>query len=171
MDSIASPFCKIFSAELSLKANPLHRKDLFPTVIAMTAADRTRRRLKEELDARGISQRDLADILSRRDTEIWTQSKLGKILNGRVELKVEDVDLIARAAGINLTEAVRDRGMEFCAEMTPSELRVLERLRQRPDFLEGVMMLLDIPSTTAKPNPTTSPRRKRGRPLNSELAR
>lgn len=136
----------------------------------MTAADRTRRRLKEELDARKISQRDLADLLSRRDTQVWTQSKIGKILNGRVELKIEDADLIARTAGITLTEAVRDRGLEFCAELTPSELRVLERIRQRPDFLQGIMILLDIPTSAVKQTPSIS-RRKRGRPLNSELGR
>jgi transcriptional regulator with XRE-family HTH domain len=150
----------------------LHPKDLCPTLNTMTAAERTRQRLREELIARDISQRDLADALSKRGgTELCTQSKISKVLSGRVALRVDDADAIATAAGISLTEAVRDRGIEFCAEMTPSELRVLELLRQRPEFLQGVMLLLRIPPPLTKPSVGDTKRRKRGRPKQSESAK
>jgi len=32
---------------------------------------------------------------------------------------------------------VRDRGVEFCAEMTPEELRLLEDIRQLPKEAAG----------------------------------
>ena len=135
-----------------------------------TASARVRQRLKDELQAVGISQRELADELSKQTNEYWTQSKVGKVLNGNVELKVDDVDAIAKVAGIFLSEAVRDRGLEFYAEMTPTELRVLERLRRRTGALQGVMLLLDMPITTDASAPVPK-RPKRGRPLNSEIAK
>lgn len=131
-------------------------------------SDRVRARLKEELRARDISQRELADALSRHTDDYWTQSKVGKVLNGNVELKVDDADAIAKVAGIFLTEAVRDRGLEFYAEMTPTELRVLERMRQRPNLLHGILMILDmghLPESAVPPKL----RPKRGRPLNSQI--
>lgn len=131
-----------------------------------TTADRVCERLKEELKARDISQRELAEALTKETGELWTQPKIGKLLNGNVRLTVNDADAIAKVAGIFLTEAVRDRGLEFYAEMTPTELRVLERLRQRPGVLQAVMVLLDI-SPVANAFTPKPPRPKVGRPLTS----
>src|SRR3990167_6068475 len=132
---------------------------------AARTSNRVRARLKEELHARDISQRELADALSKQTDEYWTQSKVGKVLNGNVELKVDDADAIAKVAGIFLTEAVRDRGLEFYAEMTPLELRVLERIRQRPTLLHGLLMILDMAPT---PRAVKPDRPKRGGPLLSQ---
>jgi len=129
------------------------------------ASTRVRERLREELRARDITQRELADALSKQTDDYWTQSKVGKVLTGHVELKVDDADAIAKVAGIFLTEAVRDRGLEFYAEMTPTELRILERLRQRPQVLQGVMMILDMVPT---PRAVKPDRPKRGGPLLSQ---
>lgn len=127
------------------------------------ASARVRARLKEELHARDISQRELADALSKLTGHTWTQSKVGKVLTGAVELKVDDVDAIAKVAHIYLSEAVRDRGLEFYAEMTPTELRMLEKMRQRPAVLHAIMLLLEM-----KPPDTISsrePKPRRGGPL------
>lgn len=129
-----------------------------------TTSQRVRDRLREELKARDITQRELADALSKQTREFWTQSKVAKVLGGHVELKVDDADAIAKVAGIFLTEAVRDRGLEFYAEMTPTELRILERLRQRPNVLHGIMAILDM---VPGPQVIKPDRPKRGRPLNS----
>lgn len=131
------------------------------------ASDRVRLRLKEALKAQDISQRELADGLSRTTDEFWTQSRVAKVLNGNVELKVDDVDAIAKVAGIFISEAVRDRGLEFYAEMTPTELRILERIRQKPNTLQGLMLLLDMQSHS-EPRPVSN-KPKRGRPLNSAI--
>lgn len=132
------------------------------------ASARVRQRLRDELRSRGISQRELADTLSKQTSEFWTQSKVQKVLTGVVELKVDDVEAIAKVAGIFLSEAVRDRGLEFYAEMSPTELRVLERLRKKPETIHGLMMLLDMAHPANLTAPVTK-RRKRGRPLTSEL--
>lgn len=125
----------------------------------MTAAKRALLRVREEMTERKISQRDLAETMR------CSQGRIAKILNGGVNLRVDDLDTLARAVGISLTEAVRDRGMEFQAEMTPTELRVLERLRRRPGVLQAIMTMLDMgEATTQSRNPQ---RPVRGRPLKS----
>lgn len=139
-----------------------------------SVAGRVRLRIKEELEARELSQRDLADLISRRSTEVWTQSRIGKVLKGRVRLCVEDVALIADVLDLPLSEIVRDRGLEFYAEMTPTEVRIIERLRQRKEVAQALLTVLDIrvPSTGStgggKRPDAVPPRRKRGRPKNSE---
>lgn len=152
---------------MSPKANALHGNGLSPTVLSMHGSKRAIARIREEMEERGISQRDLADMLNRRDRQIvWTQSKVGKVLAGRVKARVDDVELMADVIGLRLSEVVRDRGLEFYAEMTPTEVRILERLRQRPQMLDAVRILLDVQgsvqSTAMEPTPA-----KRGRPRNS----
>jgi len=61
-------------------------------------------------------------------------------------------------------ETVRDPGMEFCADMTPTELRMFERMRQlHPTVLDAIMTLLDVKGTTrAQERRAAAPRPKRG---------
>jgi len=101
---------------------------------------------------RHVSQRDLAEILN------CSQGRVAKILNGGVMLRVNDLAILADAVGITVVEALRDRGFEFYAELTPSEVRVLERLRRRPNALRGVMMILDLPT---QPDPEKPVEKKR----------
>lgn len=140
---------------------------------AMTVAERVRMRLKDEMQERHISQRELSDILARNTGEVWTQSRVQKVLTGYVELKVEDVDAMARALGISLCEAVRDPGMEFYAEMTPTEVRMFQRLQRKPDALDAILILLGLPrpASERKARPDERPPKpKRGRPLRSATA-
>lgn len=74
-----------------------------------------------------VTQADIAGMLQ------WSQSRVSKYLTGRMELTVDALAALCFTVNLSLVEAVRDQGMEFCAEMTPTELRVLERLRQLPD--------------------------------------
>jgi transcriptional regulator with XRE-family HTH domain len=105
----------------------------------MTLAERAVLRIREEMTERKISQRDLAGLLR------CSQGRVAKMLNGGVRLRLNDVAVLAEAVGISVVEAVRDRGLEFHAELTPSELRLLERLRRRPQALQGVLMVLGLP--------------------------
>lgn len=160
---------------MTLKRALLRSGHRMSRVSSMTPDDpmsaRARRRIRDELDARGISQRDLADLLTRATNENWRQARIGKVLTGAVELKVDDAAVIASVIGLTLTEVVRDRGLEFYAEMTPTELRILERIRQRPHILSALLVLLDIaprdPAIT-KPALDVPKRRGPGRPKNSE---
>lgn len=144
------------------------------TMPEQTASDRVRALLKDELRARDISQRELAEKVERLTGEQWTQGRIGKVLNGDVELKVDDLDYISRAIGIFLSEAVRDRGLEFYAEMTPTELRLLSIYRRKPQpFKDAIQILHDMTPVAVTPKLDTpvQKRPKRGRPQNSELAK
>jgi len=138
-----------------------------------SASTRIRGRLKDELRERDISQRELADKLTRDTGVQWNQAKIGKVLNGDVELKVDDLDAIARSLGIFISEAVRDRGLEFYAEMTPTALRMLTVFRQKPlAFQQAIQILHGImPAPVAVPKTDEPARPKRGRPQNAELAK
>lgn len=135
-----------------------------------TIAARALRRIRNELDERGISQRDLAEKLTGSTREEWSQSRIGKVLTGYVELKVDDAAAIATAIGLSLTEVVRDQGLEFYAEMTPTEVRIIDRIRRWPDLVPALTVMLDIATKPAAVVPKQDTKRKVGRPKNSELA-
>lgn len=137
----------------------------------LRASDRARLRLREELQARNITQQDLAEALTEITGEVWSKGKVNHVLNGHVQLLVDDADAIAKVAKLYLTEVVRDRGLEFYAEMTPTELKILERIRRRPKVLQVVMMVCDL-EPLPEPSPTVRKQRRRvGRPLNSDLTK
>jgi transcriptional regulator with XRE-family HTH domain len=104
----------------------------------MSLAERVLLRIREEMAERKISQRDLAHDLH------CSQGRVAKILNGGVNLRVNDIAVLADAVGITPVEALRDRGLEFFAELTPSEVRILERLRRRPHALQGALLMLGL---------------------------
>lgn len=121
------------------------------------------------MSERHLSQRDLADEISKRTREQWTQSKIGKLLTGYTELGVNELAQLADAVGISMAETVRDRGMEFYAEATPTELRILAHLKRYPELLQAVLVILRLgvsQSDQSGPKP-----RRRGRPKQSELAK
>lgn len=109
----------------------------------MDLSEQVRERIRDEMTRTKMSQRDLAGIVG------WTQSRVAHILTGHVEMKVDDLSAMAFGLGLSATELVRDRGMEFCAEMTPTELRMLERVRQLPKpVLDAVMTILQVAPNT-----------------------
>lgn len=102
-------------------------------------SERVRIRLREEMQAKRLSQRDIAGLLE------CSQGRIAKLMTGRVPMTVNDLSALCFALTIPVSEVVRDRGMEFYAEMTPTELRILERLRALPRAVyEAIMTLLDI---------------------------
>jgi transcriptional regulator with XRE-family HTH domain len=116
---------------------------------------------------RNLSQRDVSDLLGGVSGG-WSQSRVAKILTGRVELGVDEAAALAFALDLSLVEVVRDPGLEFCAEMQPSELRLLDKIRQLPPATwEALMTLLQIQQRSApnryakKPKPIFPPLRPR----------
>jgi transcriptional regulator with XRE-family HTH domain len=128
----------------------------------MTLAQRAIQRIRDEMERLELTQRDLAERLN------CSQGRVAKILNGRVELRVDDLERLAQFVALPVTEVIRDRGLEFYAELAPTEVRMIERLRQRPHLMQGVLMLLEISGVIHTPPVPHTPKRKRGRPLNSE---
>jgi transcriptional regulator with XRE-family HTH domain len=102
-------------------------------------SDHVIERLRAEMKRKKISTYDVAGMLK------WTQSRVSHILNKRVGLGVDDLASFCFALGLSVPEVVRDQGMEFCAEMTPTELRLHERIRALPsDQRSAILTLLNV---------------------------
>jgi transcriptional regulator with XRE-family HTH domain len=108
-----------------------------------TVSRRACERIRAEMQRLALNQADLAGLIG------WTQSKISKVLNGETDLSVDDLEALCFGVGLRISEAVRDHGLEFCAEMTPQEFRVLEELRRRHGTLDGLMQLLRISAPDA----------------------
>jgi len=124
-----------------------HLSDSLPrTMASPTLNDRARERLKDEKAAQKVSERDLAGWLG------WSQPKVAQKLGGRTEITLNELDALCQALAVAPTEVVRDRGLEFCAEMTPTELRILERLRTLDaPTRDAVLLLLDVKTKSHLP--------------------
>jgi transcriptional regulator with XRE-family HTH domain len=148
---------------MRLKPNPLRLNALSFTVsrVAPTLSERVRELLRTEARSRGLSHRDIAGVLGGTAAG-WSPSRVTKNLTGRVEMGVDELEALCFALSISITEVVRDRGLEFCAEMTPTELRVLERLRQVPKpVMEAILTILDVRASSSQIEPRgATPRRK-----------
>lgn len=90
-------------------------------------SERVRLRLRDEMGRKKLSQRDIAALLQ------WSQSRVAHLLTGRVAMTVDDLDRLAFAVSLSPLELVRDQGLEFVADCTPSELRLLHALRALPE--------------------------------------
>ncbi len=111
----------------------------------LTLTQRILIRVREEMARQELSQRDIAAFTA------ISESKISKIMHGTVELSVEDADRLCRAVNLSPAEAVRDRGMEFCAEMTPTEMRLLELWRAMSKADHDVYWYLMTTHTKAAP--------------------
>lgn len=118
----------------------------------MTLSDRLRARLRDALADRKLSQRAVADRLTKFTGTEWNQVKVGRVLNGGVELKVDDVALLAGLAGLSLVELFREPGREFVADLTPSELRLLDAVRARPEVGPAIVAIIGTTPTPRKPS-------------------
>jgi transcriptional regulator with XRE-family HTH domain len=93
-----------------------------------------------------LTQLEVAQLIE------WTQSKVAQKLTGRTPITLEELSALCFALGIQPTEAVRDRGLEFCAELVPHELRLLENFRRvEPRIRESIAQLLDFKLKQHKP--------------------
>jgi len=119
---------------------------LLPAVASPTLNDRVRDRLKTEKAKLGLSEQDLANWMQ------WSKPKVAQKLGGRTEITLNELDALCSALSVAPTEAVRDRGLEFCAEMTPTELRILERLRTLDaPTRDAILLLLDVKTKSHLP--------------------
>jgi len=110
-------------------------------------SQRVRLRLRDELRVRKMSQQDLADLIG------WTQSKVAQKINGRTDITLDDLEALCFGLSLMPSEAVRDHGLEFCAELTPLELRVLERWRRfTPAEQDAFRLVMEIPRASGTPD-------------------
>lgn len=126
--------------------------------LTMRLSDAVRLRLREEMAQQDVSQRDLAGMLK------WSQGRVAKVLTGRVQLLVDDLEAICTVLTLRPTEAVRDRGYEFAAELTPTELRILEAFRRLPKPTADAMLhILKVQDMAREEGPKRKPRIPHGR--------
>ncbi len=93
--------------------------------LSRTLAQQAIDRLREEITAKHLSQKEIEGLLG----EGWSQSRISKILCGTTELTVNDLGALCFALSLSVVEVLRDPEFEFLAEMTPTELRILQRFR------------------------------------------
>lgn len=101
-------------------------------------AERVRLRLQQWMDTTKIGQRQLADDLQK--TQVWLQ----KVLAGENHIRLRDLDDVARALHTTASELVRDEQDRYQFELTPTEVRVIEHMRHRPETLYAIATLLRI---------------------------
>lgn len=131
----------------------------------MTPADRAILRVKEEMTRLNLSQRDLAKRLK------CSQGRIAKMITGRQKLQVNDLAMLAEAVGLTLSETIRDRDLEFFAEMSGIEVDILLTYRKKSmEMKRAFMTFLGMEAPAVLPEPKhilKSVRGKPGRPLNS----
>lgn len=118
--------------------------------------ERARQRIREEAAKRKLSHRNMAGFLN------WGFNKVTQKMTGRTPMTLNEFAALCFAVGIQPSEAVRDRGLEFCAEMTPTELRFLEHLRKLPKpAYEGLLHFLQVTPSSSSSIETRGATRKR----------
>ena len=102
---------------------------------------RVRALVRDELAHRKISQRVAAERLEAYTGEPWSQSKVHKILTGQVEFSLTDCVAFARILDLSIPELMREPGREYVGDLTPSEFRVLETIRERPEMIPLILAI------------------------------
>ena len=118
----------------------------------MDAAAKLRLRFRELLHDHGISQRVLCGRLTKRTGMLWRESRLSKLLNGQIAFDVGDMLVMAEEAGISLVELVREPGKEFVADLTPSELRIVQAVRDKPELVPLFMLVVGAAAPRRPPS-------------------
>lgn len=107
-------------------------------------AHRVRLRMAQWMATTGVNQRDFADDCHK--SQVWLQ----KVLSGENQARLKDVDDIATAMRTTASELVRTTEERYQLELSPTEVRILERLRRRPEAYSAVAFLLQVPLDEAK---------------------
>jgi transcriptional regulator with XRE-family HTH domain len=107
------------------------------------------------MDVAGLDQRTMAEACNK--SQVWLQ----KVLAGENHVRLKDLDFVAAAMRTTAAELVRSDDNRYQLECSPTEVRLIERLRRRPDLFDALMLLLDVrpasvPNQTTLPSPGTS---------------
>lgn len=102
-----------------------------------------------------LTQRDVAGLTG------WSQSRVAKVLNGRTAVDVDELGEFCAAVELSPVETIRDPGLEFVADLTPYELRMLERFRAiDPKLQEAVATILNVKKPTTPQRYANDPTKK-----------
>lgn len=123
------------------------RPPLNPGDAEETPATRVRDRMRAWMETTGVSQRDFADDLDK--SQVWLQ----KVLAGENAVRLKDLDEVAMAMRTTASELVRSTEERYQLELTPSEVRIVEKLRRRPEAFAAIAALLQVPTPPTTPRP------------------
>ena len=102
-------------------------------------AERVRGRIKRWMETAQLGQRELATDIGK--SQVWLQ----KVLTGENSVRLRDLDAVAHALRTTAAELVRDDADErYTLDLSPTEVRVIEKLRRRPEILDGITKVLQI---------------------------
>lgn len=104
----------------------------------LNPADRVRDRLRRWIETTKIGQRELAGDLKK--TQVWLQ----KVLAGENHIRLRDLDDVASAMRTTASELVRGDEDRYQYELAPTEVRIIEHIRHRPETLYAIATLLRI---------------------------
>jgi transcriptional regulator with XRE-family HTH domain len=113
----------------------------------MDPAERVRQRLSDWMEVAGLTQREFAGELHR------SQPWLDKILTGENAVRLKDLDDIATKMRTTAADLVREPSERRVVELTPTELRLIERLRRKPELLSACVTLVEAHRGDPKPTP------------------
>ena len=130
----------------------LRRAQKGPQWPHMRPSDPIRLRLRELLDARGVSQTQVCQRLTAKTGELWRMSRLSKLLNGHIVFCVDDLVLIAQVADVSLVDLFREPGREFVADMTPTELKMIHAFRDHPSVMRPIADVIAMLTPQRKPS-------------------
>lgn len=122
-------------------------------------AGRVRERMRAWMETTQVGQREFAGDLQK--SQVWLQ----KVLTGENHVRLKDLDEVAHAMRTTSSELVRSKEDRYQLELTPTEVRILEKLRRRPEAFQAVAALLQInaistaPTSTAEAKPSRKKRR------------
>jgi transcriptional regulator with XRE-family HTH domain len=117
----------------------------------VSAADRVRERMRDWMETTGLDQRTFSDALGK--SQVWLQ----KVLKGENHVRLRDLDQVADAMRTSASELVRDDSARYTLECSPSEVRLIERLRHQPDIHEAVTTIINarFPAVSKPSRPVT----------------
>jgi transcriptional regulator with XRE-family HTH domain len=118
---------------------------------SMDAATALRERFRALLKQRSISQSELCLRLTKRTHHVWREAHLSRILNGHIGLQLDDFAAMVDAAGFSMVELVREPGREFVADLTPSEMRILNAIRENLELRDAFLRMVDFVEKTVPP--------------------
>lgn len=112
---------------------------ILPLMAEKTAADRVRERIREWLDVSGETQEEFVARFGR--TKEWLQ----KVVSGENHVRLADIDRIAHAMHLSPSDLVRsaEEG-RFQMDLTPTEMRLIHRVRHRPKALEALEEIMQL---------------------------
>jgi transcriptional regulator with XRE-family HTH domain len=106
----------------------------------MALQDRICEHVRAVMLHRGISQAALGKDLEVLTGEAWPQSRIWKLVHGRIPMRISVLDALGQILNLNLVELIAPKSASMV--VTADERELLSNLRLHPELAPAVMVLL-----------------------------